>query len=450
MAAGPAAQARPLDQTPGIMVTIESPTNGASLDAPGALGGWAVDTRAMGNTGIASIAVYMDGDQTNGQFLGQAEMGGARPDVGAAFGNPAFNNAGWNFNLASFNISGVHTFTVVATSMMGDMAAAAVSPVTIVTPAMAMPPAPPAMSAQGGQLQVQATLSNVSYLFGQNYWNTLPQFNGYLYPGLTLPNGTTVNSNSYIQNGQLHYSGQTLPVDNFIQPAYANNMYFNGSFNYNTRLPNGAQVPYGTPTNYWAGYNWTALNNNAALVSNDYTTNDTIAINPFGAGYQLGLTLPPAPPEYYTGQAPNVLVSPSPNVLPAASAAANDPGLGGFTMVNPGNGAYVSPSDPNTVVGGNNVPQIGTNPNNWWANYNFNGTAGLQATLVARVAMDGQPVQGAQVTYQGYQLPPTDANGLTTTTVMFPINPSSDLNTTVTATYNGMSAQVPVLISYNR
>ncbi len=60
------------------------------------------------------------------------------------------------------------------------------------------------------------------------------------------------------------------------------------------------------------------------------------------------------------------------------------------------------------------------------------------------------PVAGAQVTYMGYQLPPTDANGMTQGTVMYPVNPTTSIDSTVTASYNGMTASIPLVLSWNK
>jgi hypothetical protein len=283
------------------------------------------------------------------------------------------------------------------------------------------PPPPGYNQGQPGQgnLQLSATLSNVSFLMGQNYYNTLPSFNGFLYPGLALPNGTIVNNGSYIQNGQLYYNGRFQPLTPYVAPSATsttgpNGLFYNGTFNYNTMLPGGTVVPYGTSAGYWNGYNWGAMPywNGAGwgnlpsgvlpgaapqgtIASPNPVTSqvDFVSYNPWGAGAQLGISLPP----------------------PGAFA----PGYN-----------YATPMD-------------------FYNSVNLNGNAAVQANLVVRVTQDGVPVEGAQVEYNGYQLPPTDANGMTTGTILYPVDMNQQLSGTVTANYNGESVSMPLVVAYN-
>src|SRR4051794_29833801 len=84
-----------------VVIQVDQPAAGVQLPTSGAFGGWAVDLSFPNAPGISQVAVFMDGDATNGQFLGQAQLGGYRPDVAATYGNPYYANAGWSFNLDS-------------------------------------------------------------------------------------------------------------------------------------------------------------------------------------------------------------------------------------------------------------------------------------------------------------------------------------------------------------
>jgi len=437
----------------GLILSVDHPTAGDTLQAPGSLGGWAVDTMSMGDAGVASVAVYMDGDQNTGKLLGMADLGGSRPDVAAQFG-PQFQNSGWNFNLYGEMVpAGSHSFTVVATSSVSGVSnAQSVAPVTVVGAPMAMqPPAPPttgyapATTQNQGNLQLSATLSNVSYLFGQNYYSALPTFNGYLYPGLALPNGTVIDTGTTIDDGQINYRGNFTPIGSFLAPAYANPNLYNGAYNYNTVLPGGVVAPYGANYGYWSGYNWGALNAAQPNQSELNSTDDTITFNPYGAGYRLGLQLPPAPSQIVGGVP---ALPPTGSFLAPGVPGYADPGTG--QVINPGNGLVQTSSGQIIATGNPNGVVAAGNPNLSWQSYNFSGTSAMQATLVARVVMNGVPVQGAQVTYMGYQLPPTDANGMTSGNVMYPINPTNSIESTVTATYNGMTASMPLVLGWNQ
>ena len=52
----------------------------------------------------------------DGAALGNATLGGSRPDVATALNNAAYTNSGWTFTYAASSFSvGAHTVTVVAT-----------------------------------------------------------------------------------------------------------------------------------------------------------------------------------------------------------------------------------------------------------------------------------------------------------------------------------------------
>jgi glucose/arabinose dehydrogenase len=85
---------------PGPMIAIDAPVSG-SVPAAFVLQGWAADLRATGNPGVDTVHVYAypnPGSGTPPVFLGVAEYGFSRPDVGAIFG-PAFTNSGYAIGL---------------------------------------------------------------------------------------------------------------------------------------------------------------------------------------------------------------------------------------------------------------------------------------------------------------------------------------------------------------
>src|SRR5262249_45180832 len=148
-------------------------------------GGWAIDQAFTSGTGINAIAIYMDGDANTGKYLGQAQLGGDRQDVAAQYNNPNYRYSGWNFSLAGLGLTGTHTFTFVAYTTQSGIASSTVNGVVLVRPPPDTTTAPPPPTT-GGTLDVDVTLSNLIYLFGQSYSNALATFDGYIYPGLVL------------------------------------------------------------------------------------------------------------------------------------------------------------------------------------------------------------------------------------------------------------------------
>jgi glucose/arabinose dehydrogenase len=77
----------PVPQTTAPAIHIDTPGNGARVRQPFLLAGWALDTAAPAGTGIDALHVWAyPGTGAAPLFVGAATYGGARPDVGAAFG----------------------------------------------------------------------------------------------------------------------------------------------------------------------------------------------------------------------------------------------------------------------------------------------------------------------------------------------------------------------------
>jgi glucose/arabinose dehydrogenase len=76
------------------ILQIDTPGNGSQVRQPFALAGWALDANSLNDPGISTIHVWAFSSTGTPYFLGVANLGAARPDVGAYFG-PQFNNAGY-------------------------------------------------------------------------------------------------------------------------------------------------------------------------------------------------------------------------------------------------------------------------------------------------------------------------------------------------------------------
>jgi hypothetical protein len=81
-------------------LAVETPAAGASLLQPFLIGGWAIERAAAFGTGVDAIHVYaVPGSGGPATFLGVVSYGGARPDVGAAFG-AQFTNSGFGLTIS--------------------------------------------------------------------------------------------------------------------------------------------------------------------------------------------------------------------------------------------------------------------------------------------------------------------------------------------------------------
>ncbi|HET7218710.1 MAG TPA: PQQ-dependent sugar dehydrogenase [Vicinamibacterales bacterium] len=84
----------------GPMVAIGTPTPGATVSPTFAIGGWAIDLRSAADSGVDMVHVWAypnPGSGTPPVFLGAADYGAYRPDVGAAFG-AQFTYSGFNLS----------------------------------------------------------------------------------------------------------------------------------------------------------------------------------------------------------------------------------------------------------------------------------------------------------------------------------------------------------------
>ena len=84
---------------PVAALSLDIPASGSSLDQPFHVGGWAFDPAASAGTGVDAVHVYAyPAGGAAPIFTGAAELGGARPDLGALVG-AAFASAGFNMTV---------------------------------------------------------------------------------------------------------------------------------------------------------------------------------------------------------------------------------------------------------------------------------------------------------------------------------------------------------------
>jgi hypothetical protein len=85
----------------GARVAVDAPTAGAAVSVPFVVGGWALDLAAPAGAGVDAVHVYaFPAGGGAPVFLGVAGIGGARPDLAAAFG-PQFATAGFSLVVSS-------------------------------------------------------------------------------------------------------------------------------------------------------------------------------------------------------------------------------------------------------------------------------------------------------------------------------------------------------------
>jgi hypothetical protein len=98
-------------------MALDTPAHQASLSQPFFLAGWAIDRGAAGGTGVDVVHVWAFpvGGGTP-IFVGAASYGGARPDVGAAFGS-RFTNSGYGLLAAGLS-PGIYDVAVYARSTL--------------------------------------------------------------------------------------------------------------------------------------------------------------------------------------------------------------------------------------------------------------------------------------------------------------------------------------------
>lgn len=85
----------------GPYMHIDIPAQNSVMAQSFTLAGWAIDTSATSGPGVDAVEVWGYPNPANGsgpRYFGGATYGGARPDVGAAFGSQ-FTNSSWSLNV---------------------------------------------------------------------------------------------------------------------------------------------------------------------------------------------------------------------------------------------------------------------------------------------------------------------------------------------------------------
>jgi phosphatidylserine/phosphatidylglycerophosphate/cardiolipin synthase-like enzyme len=101
-------------------MSLDTPSNGASLSQPFPLAGWAIDRHASSGPGVDVLHVWAF--PTNGGpaiFLGIPAYGYPRPDVGGIFGSQ-FTNSGYNLAVTSLPPGSYHVVVYARSTVTGS------------------------------------------------------------------------------------------------------------------------------------------------------------------------------------------------------------------------------------------------------------------------------------------------------------------------------------------
>ena len=112
------------------MMFIDSPTSGAAVTTPFAIGGWAADTDAAVGTGVDAIHVWAFPASGLPVFLGAAAYGEPRPDVGSVLGD-RFSDAGYSLVVGSLAAGAYQIVVFAHSTVTGSFNQARVVTVTV-------------------------------------------------------------------------------------------------------------------------------------------------------------------------------------------------------------------------------------------------------------------------------------------------------------------------------
>ena len=94
-----------------LRLQTDEPSPASIVQAPFAVGGWALDRAAPSGTGIDGVAVWAVPLAGPSVFLGNAGLGGSRPDVAAVYG-AQFVNSGFNLTVTTPLMPGPYILAV--------------------------------------------------------------------------------------------------------------------------------------------------------------------------------------------------------------------------------------------------------------------------------------------------------------------------------------------------
>ena len=124
----------PTSPTSNPQMSLDAPTTGTTMRAPLSVAGWAVDKGAATGTGVDTVHVWAYPNPGSGQaamFLGAAQYGLARPDVGSAAGDPRFTNSGFGLEVSYLQPGAYQIVAFARSTVTGTFSQSRIATVTV-------------------------------------------------------------------------------------------------------------------------------------------------------------------------------------------------------------------------------------------------------------------------------------------------------------------------------
>jgi hypothetical protein len=237
--------------------------------------GWAADAQDGAPVGNY-VQILIDGN-----VVGNATLGRVRPDVQAAYNNPAYLNSGWTFSMAASRLStGSHTVTAVAYDSLNVSTTLGSKTITVAAPpgeAPAPTPTGPSIPATANVLKAIHKLSTWKAEYDVATGNNGASATGAtsLVPTPSMSGLARQFSTTYSNYGGERYHVSLAPdkdstnfvYDTQIYIASPSNSIANIEMDLNQVTANGQTVIMGFQCDAWSG-TW------------DYTTNAGTPTNP--------------------------------------------------------------------------------------------------------------------------------------------------------------------------
>ena len=118
-----------------VRVTVDTPASGATAAQPLTIAGWAIDQSSATGTGVDAVQIWAHpADGSAPLFLGSATYGGARPDVGTAFGDSRFAPSGFSLTTTALAGGASYDLVVYARSAASGVLSPATPVRIVITP----------------------------------------------------------------------------------------------------------------------------------------------------------------------------------------------------------------------------------------------------------------------------------------------------------------------------
>jgi len=123
---------------PRPVMSLNPPSNGGVVTNPFLVGGWALNTGDTSGTGVDAVHLYAYPAAGGAPiFLGVADYGAVRPDVGAIFGAP-YTNSGYSLSVGGLAPGNYVLAAIAHDTVTGVFDAVATSMISVIAPVATM------------------------------------------------------------------------------------------------------------------------------------------------------------------------------------------------------------------------------------------------------------------------------------------------------------------------